>query len=167
MRFILLRHAHKGVLPIEDPELSPPGFEQAILLAELIKNNKLTKPTHLYASPKRRTSQTLYPTSKNLNIKIEIQAGLDQQNQTENTSDFRSRIQQFLQHIQSRQPSNDIILACTHYDWIEHAMGLINCDKDLNSFEFSSWSPAQYIEFILIDGLWSIIRKGHVKGLNK
>ena len=163
MRFILFRHAHKGVLPLEDPELSPPGFEQAALLLNLINKNTLTKPTHLWASPKRRTSQTLYPTSKNLNLKIEIKTELDQQNQhVENNSDFRSRVQHFLQSIQSLQTTNDIIFACTHYDWIEEAMALINCDKDLNSFEFSSWSPAQYIEFEINDNLWTLIKKGLV-----
>jgi len=167
MKFVLFRHAHKGILPFEDPELSPQGFEQALRISNLITNNNLknnlSSPTHLYASPKKRTSQTLYPTSQKLKLKIEIHPALDQQSQHENNTDFKKRVQKFLFYLESLNRENFVIFACSHYDWIEVAMTLISSDKDLNSFEFSHWEPTQYIEFELQDNLWKFIQKGAAK----
>lgn len=163
MRFVLFRHAHKGILPFEDPELSSSGFEQAARILSLVQENTLMQPTQLLASPKRRTSQTFYPMSKYFNLKIEIQEELDQQNQLENNTEFRNRVQKFLQLIQNQQSKNLTIFACTHFDWIEEAMSLISSDKDLNSFVFSNWSPAQYVEFEIHENLWKFIQKGQAK----
>lgn len=163
MKFVLFRHAHKGILPFEDPELSLQGFEQAVVILNLIKTNNLPRPTHLYVSPKRRTSQTFYPTSKEFNIKIEVQPDLDQQNSLEANLHFKKRVQHFLQQIQNSAQTDSIIFACTHFDWIEESMALINCDKDLNSFEFSHWSPTQYIVFDLQKDHWKFINKGAAK----
>ncbi len=163
MKFVLFRHAHKGILPFEDPELSLQGFDQAAGIIELIKNEKIPLPTHLYVSPKRRTSQTFYPTSKQFNVKIETQPDLDQQNPNENVLSLKKRVENFLTQIQSSSAAESVVFACTHYDWIEESMTLINCDKDLKSFEFSHWSPTQHVVFELENNLWKFIKKGCTK----
>jgi len=165
MKFVLFRHAHKGFQPFEDPELSPQGFEQALCIGDLIVKNNLSVPTHLFVSPKKRTSQTFYPLSQKLNLKLEIKSNLDQQNQYESSLAFKAKVQQFIQELESFKNPNFVIFACTHYDWIETAMTLINCDKELNSFEFSHWEPTQYIEFELPGNRhWRFIQKGTVIG---
>lgn len=163
MRFVLFRHAHKGIFPFDDPELSPQGHEQASLLPEMIQQQRLIKPTHLYVSPRKRASQTFIQISKKFNLKLEIQPDLDQRNQNESSSDFKKRILNFMKHVESLNNTSTVIFACTHYDWIEESMTLINSDKDLNSFEFSHWSPTQHIIFELQDGVWKFIHKGIAK----
>jgi phosphohistidine phosphatase SixA len=162
MKLILFRHAHKGFIPFDDPELSTQGFEQSKRLLELVKATHLPQPTNLLVSPKRRTSQTFYPLSRDSNLKLEVQSELDQHLVSENKSEFRKRIQNFIYKLEEF-PQESNIYVCTHYDWIEESMTLINCDKDLNSFEFSHWPPTQYILFEIQDGLWKFISKGSAK----
>lgn len=163
MKFVLFRHAHKGILPFEDPELSLQGFEQALRISDLVIKNNLATPTQLFCSPKRRTSQTFYPTAQKLGLKIEARPDLDQRASQESSLEFRNRVLKFLQQTEKLQNDKPTIFACTHYDWIEEAMALINCDKDLNSFEFSHWPPTQYVEFEIQNNLWKVIQKGSAK----
>lgn len=163
MKLILFRHAHKGFTPFDDPELSMQGFEQSARLIELIKQKVLPEPSALWVSPKRRASQTFYPLSKEFGLKLEVQSDLDQHSPLENGSDFRKRIQNFINKMDADNSSEKNIFLCTHYDWIEEAMTLINCDKDLNSFEFSHWSPTQFVIFDLQSGLWKFAGKGSAK----
>ena len=163
MKFVLFRHAHKGVQPFDDPELSLPGFEQAAKLVELVNQNALPIPTKLLVSPRRRTSQTFYPLSRNFSVPLEINNNLDQSASDENGADFKKRIENFLKGLSAVTDSRAVVFACTHYDWIEYAMPLINCDSDLNSFEFSHWSPTQFIEFDVAPGVWKFVRKGSAK----
>ena len=135
MKFVLFRHAHKGLMPFEDPELSPRGFTQAAAILNLIQEKVLPPPTRLCVSPRRRTSQTLYPVSRALGLQMETVPGLDQREGTETSAEFRARITSFVKDLRSAGES-EIVYACTHYDWIEESMGLIDCDRDLSSFEF-------------------------------
>ena len=163
MKFVLFRHAHKGVQPFDDPELSLPGFEQAAKLVDLVNQKTLPVPTKLLVSPRRRTSQTFYPLSKNFSVPLEINKDLDQSANDEYGTSFKKRIEGFLADLSTTDDSQAVVFACTHYDWIEHAMVLINCDKDLNSFDFSHWSPTQFIEFDVTPGVWKFIKKGSAK----
>jgi phosphohistidine phosphatase SixA len=166
MKFILFRHAHKGVLPFEDPELSLQGFEQAAKISNLMQNQQLPTPTRLLVSPKRRTSQTFYPTSKVLGLNLEVQKELDQHLSFESNPDFRLRISWFISQLAQSSADQDVIWVCTHYDWIEEAMAMMNSDKDLSSFEFSHWSPTQYVVFELAPHdktLWVYQQKGTAK----
>lgn len=163
MKLILFRHAHKGFTPFDDPELSLQGFEQSARLVELIKQQLLPEPGSLLVSPKRRASQTFYPLSKQYNLKLDIQADLDQHSPLENAAEFRNRVQNFIHKMDAQSSSQNNIFVCTHYDWIEEAMTLINCDKDLNSFEFSHWSPTQFVIFELQNKLWKFVGKGSAK----
>ena len=162
MKFVLFRHAHKGMQPFDDPELSLPGFEQAARLLQLVSQQALPVPTQLLVSPRRRTSQTLYPLSRNFSLPLEIKKDLDQACSDETTVDFKRRIENFLTEL-AFGDEKAVVFACTHYDWIEYAMPLINCDRDLNTFEFSHWSPTQFIEFDVSKEVWKFIRKGSAK----
>lgn len=163
MKFVLFRHAHKGIAPYDDPELSIQGFEQASLILDLVKTAKIPQPTHLFVSPKRRTSQTFYPISKEFILHTQILSDLDQQSAKENNGEFKKRIMNFLTFLAELETPEMVIYACTHFDWIEEAMTLINSDKDLNSFEFSHWSPAQHLVFERQLDLWKLQKKGTVK----
>lgn len=159
MKFILFRHAQKGVTPFEDPELTPKGFEQSAQILNLVKDSKVPAPTSLLVSPKRRTSQTLYPLAKEYGLDLNVSHELDLRTGTESLQDFRLRITHFLNSLSENHRQKQIIFACTHYDWIEEAMTLINCDKDLNTFEFSHWAPAQFAAFEVTENTWHFINK--------
>lgn len=162
MRFVLFRHAQKGIMPFEDPELSPNGFMQADHLLKLVHSDKIPKPEALLVSPKRRTSQTFYKISKEYNLPCQVRPDLNQRESDETSQQFKDRIQNFLNSLVTNT-SQTTVFACTHYDWIEEAMTLIHCDRDLNSFEFMHWSPTQYIEFEIQNTIWKFIQKGDAK----
>ena len=162
MKFVLFRHAQKGITPFEDPELSLKGFEQSAQLVDLIKNKSLPTPTFLFVSPKRRTSQTLYPISKHYSLTPQISDLLDQRRHDENTLQFRQRVQLFLNELEL-QKSDEIVFGCTHYDWLEEAMALIHCDRDLNTFEFAHWAPTQFVIFEIQNSVWKFAGKGNSK----
>lgn len=163
MQFILFRHAHKGIFPYEDPELSNQGFEQAVRLNELAKNKALPAPTQIWISPKKRTSQTLYPIAKEFAISPVVKAELDQRSNEESSISFRKRVHSLLNLVSEKYSNNEVIYACTHYDWIEEAMTLINCDKDLGTFEFSNWAPSQFLIFEINAECWKLLKKGDAK----
>jgi broad specificity phosphatase PhoE len=162
MKFVLFRHAQKGITPFEDPELSLKGFEQSGNLVDLIKNKSLPVPTFLFISPRRRTSQTFYPISKHHSLTPQISDLLDQRKNEESSLQFRQRVHFFLNDLETRE-ADEVIFACTHYDWLEEAMTLINCDRDLNTFEFSHWAPTQYVIFEIEKNVWKFATKGNSK----
>ncbi len=164
MKFVLFRHAQKGLTPYADPELTTEGHQQAAALSTLIKQNLLPVPTHAWASPKVRTCQTLRPACDVAKVRVQISDLLEQRENHETLEIFRHRIQSFLNSFTTNLPEDNSTeschFVCTHYDWIEEAMTLINSDKDLNIFEFSHWPPAQYVTFEIENSIWKFIRKG-------
>lgn len=160
MKFVLFRHAHKGILPFEDPYLSPQGLIQAVQIRENVSDRKIPAPTHLLVSPKCRAGQTFLPLSHELQLPLQVQSALDQHLSGETTSEFRDRVRIFLGNIAHQYAADDVVYACTHYDWIEEAIALIACDRDLSTFEFSHWSPTQYIVFEVRADRWIYIQKG-------
>ena len=102
MKFVLFRHAHKGIQPFDDPELSLPGFEQAARLVEIVNSHHLPTPTRLFVSPRRRTSQTFFPLSRGFSVALEIRRDLDQATSQENGVVFRKRIENFLAEVASQ-----------------------------------------------------------------
>lgn len=163
MKLVLFRHAQKSIMPFEDPELSPRGFEQGDNILKLVLNGHLPVPTALFVSPKRRTSQTFYKLSKEKNLPCQITRELDQRESDESSQQFRERIRHWIENISQNTENDTVYFACTHYDVIEEAMLMIPSDRDLSGFEFSHWSPTQFIEFQIEDGLWKFIKKGDAK----
>lgn len=162
MKVILIRHAQKGITPYEDPSLTEGGLLQAEHLCQLAKKNIIPNPTHAWVSPKTRTYQTLKALCEDCGIRPQITESLDQRNSNESSVDFRKRVSHFLNQLELRASefSREIHILCTHYDWIEEGMTLINSDKDLNSFEFSHWSPTQFVVFEIQNSLWKVVGKG-------
>ena len=162
MQLILFRHAHKGLTPAADPELSAPGFKQAEKLVELVVQSKIPAPTKSWVSEKIRTRQTLDPVCRKFQAAIEASDLLNLRAYSENAEQFRLRIKKMLAMMDSlsEKNSNDIHYLCTHYDWIEDALVYINSTTDLTTYEYASWAPAQYIHFEISDGLWAVKSKG-------
>lgn len=165
MIFILLRHGHKSMDPPENPSLSAKGYEQSRQLLKMAQDKTIPAPTVCLHSNMIRTKQTLQDLIENFKAKTELKTDLNLREHNETAQQFRARVQKLinLYTFQASQPENknQVIFACTHYDWVEEAMTLIDCDKNLNSYEFSSWAPAQYIEFkITEDGVWLLTSRG-------
>ena len=161
MVILLFRHGHKAFSIDNDPPLSPKGFEQAVHLNQLIAEKKIPLATHCWVSEKKRTLQTLEKAIDQHQMITHKKSDLNYREAEENTAQFRSRIQKFLRELSARAKESEIHYVCTHYDWIEEAMTLIDCDKDLGSYEYASWSPGQYLVFDLIDqNSYKLLNKG-------
>ena len=163
MKFVLFRHAQKGFVPFDDPELSPKGFAESAKIPDLIRRSVLPVPTRLLVSPKRRTAQTFYPTAKDFDLDLVVERNLDQRNAEEGPNQFRERIRLFIEQVSDEKAADGCFFACTHYDVIEESMSLIPCDRDLNTFELSHWAPVQYVVFEIKSGLWKYIKKGDAR----
>lgn len=160
MKIILIRHAQKGIQPIDDPELDQKGKIQALSLLKQIQLGHLPHPTHSSVSLKIRTMQTLLPMIEFYKISTTQSNLLQSKGSNQTLAQYREQITKWIQSIQSE--NEDVHYVCTHFDWIEEAMSLIPCDRDLNTFEFAHWSPAQYIVFEIHEGLWKFKAKGHI-----
>lgn len=164
MILILFRHGHKGLTPMNDPDLTAKGFEQAEILVDFIEKSTLPKPTHCWFSARIRTQQTLLKAIEKFKTISTCRKELDLKNHTESAVDFRHRIQKFCSEMAARGTQNEVHYICTHYDWIEEALTLIDADKDLNSFEFSNWSPGQFLVFEILSNdktePWKVQQKG-------
>ncbi len=66
--FIIVRHAEKDLTQsTNDPDLSEEGQNRAVRLQQLLKNAGITE---VYSTPYKRTTQTLEPTAKMLELDI-------------------------------------------------------------------------------------------------
>lgn len=164
MILVLFRHGHKGITPMNDPDLSASGFEQADILLEQINAKILPIPTHCWFSEKIRTEQTLSQVINKLNVVSKKTLALNLRAHTESLNDFKNRIQKFCAGLVQKNKPDEVHFLCSHYDWIEEVLALINCDKDLNSFEYSNWPPGQYLVFEILSNdhtePWQLIKKG-------
>lgn len=151
--------------PADNPHLTDRGHLQAKKLLQFTKDNKLPLPTLCLYSEKIRTKETLDEIINGYQPRHEALSGLNLRSHSESATDFRQRIQKFIHHYtvkasQSGTGSKQVIYACTHYDWIDEALTMIDADVDLNSYEYRSWAPAQYLEFQIENGLWQLKSKG-------
>lgn len=165
MIFVLIRHGHKSIDPPENPSLSAKGHEQSRKLLQLVQNKKLPTPTVCLYSDRVRTRETLNAIIEFFQPRHEIKQELNLRSYIESGKEHRARVEKLVNYYTflASQPENknQVIYACTHYDWVEEAMTVIDCDKNLNSYEFAGWAPGQYIEFqIGDDGIWHFITKG-------
>lgn len=165
MIFVLLRHGHKSMDPPENPSLSAKGHEQSRKLLDMVKSKVIPAPTVCLFTDMVRTKQTLHDLIENYKPKSEYKADLNMRDHTETAQQFRARVQKLinLYTFQASQPENknQVVYACTHYDWVEEAMTVIDCDKNLDSYEFAGWAPAQYLEFkITEEGQWLLTSRG-------
>ncbi len=167
MDVVLFRHAKKGMLPFEDPNLSPEGFTQSERLPDVVQKQGLPIAHELWASEKIRTHQTFQALATVLQITTATKVELNLRNETETQKMFRDRVQILIDELSlsaRNNTTNSCIYLCTHYDWIEEAMTLIPSDRNLGSYEFSSWAPAQFIHFEInfetTKSIWRFVKKG-------
>lgn len=161
MVILLFRHGHKAFSIDNDPALSPKGFEQALRLPQMIADQKIPLATHCWVSEKKRTFQTLEKAIEQHHIITHKKSDLNYREAEENSAQFRNRIQKFLRELALRAKETEVHYICTHYDWIEEALTLIDCDKDLNSYEYANWSPGQYLVLDLMDqNSYKLLSKG-------
>ncbi len=144
MIWVIFRHGEKQMQGF-DPELSPEGIVQAKNILEKAKGGKLPKPNALYVSTKKRTAQTFDPLAQHFRMKTQVKVELTERVPGETQEKFRFRIQEFLVKLLLLHQDNEVIYLCTHYDWIEEFLTVIESDKDLS--RFASFGPAQYIMF--------------------
>lgn len=159
MKTVLFRHAERQSNGLTNPPLSPRGEEQASKLAAMVGAHLLPQPTKLLSSPRIRARQTLLPLSLALNCEIQVASELDERQNYESAQQFSTRIEKFLQQLPNQQ---GIIFFCTHLDWIEEAMTLIPSSSDLTKNDYATWSPGQYMEFEVSDGLWDLQTFGRI-----
>lgn len=163
MRLILFRHGHKQFSMDDNPSLSDRGHKQADHLLEKVEKKELPQPTLCWFSPRKRTFETLAQLKKFTPIQWEQKTALGEKNLNESYHDFKQRISKIFSEIEKKSQNSkpeDTIFLCTHYDWIETALTVIHSDQDLTGFEFSNWSPGQFIEFDYYDNLFHFIKKG-------
>ncbi len=160
MNFILFRHAEKNSEMVADSSLSPHGFNQARNLVQLIQSKKLPAPTHLFCSPRKRTRETLSFAAEQMRLKITATPLLDLRTDTESSKDFRLRVQEFLVGFQLDVPDNaknpPTVYVCTHQDWAEEFISIIESSTDLTQPKYDSWPSGQYMYFAKSD-LWHLM----------
>ncbi len=158
MMWVLFRHGEKQIQGF-DPELTPTGQAQAQALLEKVKAGKLPKPHAIYVSTKRRTAQTLEPLARQFKMKTQVKAELTEKVPGETPEKFRFRIQEFLVKLLLLHQDHEVIYLCTHFDWLEEFLTVIESDSDLS--RFSHFTPAQYILFEKKE-LWHFLKSENV-----
>ncbi len=166
MYLILIRHGHKTFLPTHDPTLSDKGFSQASELLKLVEKGVLAGPNMCWVSDSQRTYQTVEKIIKHYNVQCEKTDQLSVRQNHESGSEFRTRVAKTISSLEqiALESRDKVYMLCTHFDWIEEAMSVINCDQNLTSFEYSHWAPAQYMVFEIKDSTWYVRDKGVVQG---
>ena len=166
MYLILIRHGHKTFLPTHDPTLSDKGFSQAGELLKLVEKSVLPIPNMCWVSDSQRTYQTVEKIIKHHAVQYEKTDQLSVRHSEESNFEFRNRVAKTINSLDqiALQSRDKVYMLCTHFDWIEEAMSVINCDQNLTSFEYSNWAPAQYMVFEIKDSTWFVRNKGVVYG---
>lgn len=164
MKLVFLRHATRSPQSPGDASLNVLGKVQAENLTRLLKpQGPLPPPTQLLASPKRRAQETLTPLSLLTQIPLLKEDVLDERKHGETLTSFESRVKGFLQNLNiladSTPETSPCLYICSHLDWLETAMVLL--DSDLNGHDLSfSWATCEFRVFRRHDGIWSLIGSG-------
>lgn len=160
MKIYLFRHAEKDQIDFNsnsqasgyDPGLTQRGHEQSIKLAQLVVEKELLPPTQIFTSQKKRALQTLQPLAQSHSLEINQIVELNERKNSETSTQFISRINNFVEKMTNLQSPQNIIYCCSHYDWIEEFLYLDIFNKNLSSF--SGWAPASYMLFEIQKDVW-------------
>ncbi len=163
MNVYLFRHGQKDSLPIEDPDLTSLGRQQAAQLVELMREGDLLKGTQFLTSPRIRAQNTFRFAAKFCKSPLQVTSDLDQRAPSENSNAFRARVQNLLDTLGEKFTKNDVVYLCSHHDWIEESISMIPADTDLLTPVYWSWAPAQYMHFEVINGLWILKTFSRIK----
>ncbi len=152
-QLILLRHATRASSFDSDAALSTLGHAQAASAPLLFEagaevpsdlDKVPAKPDQVFSSPKLRARQTVMPLVQALGISNQIDDRLDERKNDESSVEFEERIRSFLRFIDG---STQTILACTHMDWLEAVLPLM--DSNLNDRELlQPWAAGEFRCFV-------------------
>lgn len=153
MHLIVLRHGDK--LSGNNPTLSDFGRKQALLLPKLLQSSRWPSPTKIYSSPKVRTLETVKPLSETLGLTPVSEPRLHQRGFEETRTQFRERLQNWIDDVLKNSGSAACVLACTHVDVCDEMRTLLEC-PDLADHRFDFWRTAQ---FVVLNGgeTWELI----------
>jgi broad specificity phosphatase PhoE len=160
MQIFLFRHAERENSGAGNPPLSARGLKQAQELARLRESGVFPPAGKVLVSPKVRTHQTFGPLADGLGLEMVMTPELDERLSAESASQFASRVKRFVGYLERQ---TGVLYVCTHLDWIEEAMMVIPSDTDLLAEKFQAWSPAQFIEFDVREGLWQVLKSGRIE----
>lgn len=148
-----------------DPGLSSRGESQALALAKLLGAELPPFSVEIWASPKRRSQDTLRPLSLQLQVPLHIHPALDERRSNETAGAFRERLQDLQSEVEALSSLQALVL-CSHLDWLEEWKTLWPLQEDLNQGPLSSWSPASYVilEKSPEQALWEIKKSGGPHG---
>lgn len=153
MKFVIFRHGEKSN-ESHDPSLNIEGFKQAENALKLLVESRLPRPSKIYTSPKIRTQQTLKPIADFSKLKLNPTPLLDLRQNNETPKDFRLRVQEFLVGFQLELLS--CVYICTHQDWIEEFLSIIESSTDLTQSKYNFWPSGQYMVFEK-DEIWDLL----------
>jgi len=162
MKMILFRHAEKTSDGTSNPKLSPRGREQAEKLSEEVSAKKLPKPQVLLVSPRSRAQETFAVLSQKSGVALKVTDLLDERKPEESSADFRRRVQELLVLIQMDYQDNDCVYLCTHFDWIEEFLTVVESSTDLLQNKYHHWGSGQWMWFEK-DDLWNLMKFDQIK----
>jgi hypothetical protein len=114
----------------------------------------------MFCSPRKRTQETLSFAAEQSRIKIAKTPLLDLRAPSESQKDFRLRIQEFLVGFQLDVPDSPTkppsVYVCTHQDWAEEFLTIVESSTDLTQPKFGIWHSGQYMYFAKTD-LWHLM----------
>lgn len=157
MRVLLFRHAEKENMAASDPNLSARGHRQALKIADMIHLGTLPQAQRVLCSPKLRARQTF----EKVQSESQIFPELNERQAYETMEQFERRVKQALHKIETLSGT---VYLVTHLDWIEEALVRIHSDVDLLAPQYQYWPPAQYMEFEVHDGMWSLKNFKSIEG---
>lgn len=158
MQVLFLRHGDRSVGQGSNPSLSETGRRQAEGLVQSVEQNRLAKPEGLWASPKKRTQETLAPLAKTLHLQVEIIADLDERAGQESLEQFQQRVRNVLRRLEKMEKN---VILCSHLDWLEEVAAMIPDEGELHLTSVH-WSSASYVIFLLDEGHWLSQQQGRV-----
>jgi broad specificity phosphatase PhoE len=133
MHLVFIRHAHRDTsLRSRDNGLSEKGHKQARALARIFEERVSAEASkvRLFSSPKKRCVETLEPIANVDDLRIEVNALLDEQQDAENESKFRARVAEFMSFVKSKfKGDDDWVLVCSHGDWLPLVLGNVQISK--------------------------------------
>jgi len=157
MKIILFRHAEKTNDGSANPKLSQRGEKQAQKLVSEVSAKKIPAPQILMVSPRLRTQQTFEHLARALKIKPAVTPLLDERVSGESKEDFRRRVQELLVLLQMDYQKEECIYLCTHYDWIEEFLSVVECTSDLSQLKYQQWNSGQWMWLNKAD-LWDVVK---------
>ncbi len=162
MKVILFRHAEKEIVGSSNPPLTQRGLQQAKKLIDEVRSKKLPEPQVMMVSPRVRSQQTFSPLADVLKIKSIATPLLDERTSKETSEDFRRRVQELLVLLQMDYPNDECIYLCTHYDWIQEFLSIVECTTDLMHAKYHHWNSCQWM-WLNKKELWDLVKFDHVK----